>query len=218
MAPFVLTVDRESEVPLGTQLGWKLRALIRTGRAAPGRPAGAAPPRRGGGERARRRRLRDEIAELDRELVYLQPLGPAGERPSLPAGRILTAAELEEVRAGLATRVDELRADRADARRRAQLPPEPEPARRPAPSAWRHAGWGGGGGRPGGALAGKRARGGAPLPPLRVEPERHQQRVAGPPLQPPGRQLAQRRRHREARLTEHPQAGASPRQCGAPLA
>src|SRR5438445_3562305 len=36
MAPFVLTVDRESEVPLGTQLGWKLRALIRTGRAAPG--------------------------------------------------------------------------------------------------------------------------------------------------------------------------------------
>jgi DNA-binding transcriptional regulator YhcF (GntR family) len=254
MAPFVLTVDRESEVPLGTQLGWKLRALIRTGRAAPGTrlpgvrelaeqagvnvntvrgvyarleeeglitsehgrgtfvaagaakrselervladavaeaasagldprevaaalfvadDLGAAPPEAAGdtslageaagstgdrdedrgeppeggatpppreGERARRRRLRDEIAELDRELVYLQPLGPTGERPSLPAGRILTAAELEEVRDGLAARVDQLRADRADARRRAQLPPEPEPVRRPAPSVWRHAG------------------------------------------------------------------------------
>jgi hypothetical protein len=107
---------------------------------------GDEPPDRGEtpapreGERARRRRLRDEIAELDRELVYLEPLGPAGKRPSLPAGRILTAAELEDVRDGLAARVDELRADRADARRRAQLPPEPEPARRPAPSVWRHAG------------------------------------------------------------------------------
>src|SRR3954447_4620816 len=31
-----LQVDRESDVPLGTQLGWKLGTLIRTGRLAPG--------------------------------------------------------------------------------------------------------------------------------------------------------------------------------------
>src|SRR5947207_5944619 len=30
-----LSVDRDSEVPLGTQLGWTLRTLIRTGRLAP---------------------------------------------------------------------------------------------------------------------------------------------------------------------------------------
>src|SRR5436190_11591497 len=30
-----LLVDRESDVPLGTQLGWKLGTLIRTGRLAP---------------------------------------------------------------------------------------------------------------------------------------------------------------------------------------
>ena len=31
-----LSVDRDSEVPLGTQLGWTLRTLIRTARLAPG--------------------------------------------------------------------------------------------------------------------------------------------------------------------------------------
>ena len=29
-------IDRESDVPLGTQLAWRLRALIATGRLAPG--------------------------------------------------------------------------------------------------------------------------------------------------------------------------------------
>lgn len=274
MPPFQLSVDRDSEVPLGTQLGWQLRALIRTGRAAPGtrlpgvrelaedagvnvntvrgvyarleeegliasehgrgtfvapgaaqrtelarvladvaaeasragldprevaaalfvagdvsaaggqapgaqagksgrdgaQRAGAAGGRsgrgrtgpavggerdtdedepRGGtparspapeGERARRRRLRDEIAELDRELVYLAPPGPARERPRIPAGRILTADELEDVRDRLAVHVQELRAERAEARRRALEPPAPEPAGAPAPRVWRSAG------------------------------------------------------------------------------
>src|SRR5437588_7648592 len=209
VAQIDLSVDRDSEVPLGTQLGWTLRTLIRTGRLAPGtrlpgvrelaeqagvhvntvravysrledeglvtsqhgrgtfvaagaaeraeldrvltaaaaeassagvdprelaaalfvaggwgprdagpgsaegraeggpgdpdheptggrsggerqpatRPDGDAPeaPAAPQGERARRRRLRQEIAELEGELGYLEPLGPATEPPRLPA-------------------------------------------------------------------------------------------------------------------------------------
>src|SRR4051812_30917772 len=192
-----LQVDRESEVPLGTQLGWKLGTLILTGRlapetrlpgvrelaeqagvhvntvrgvyarleeeglvrsehgrgtfVAPGAPrraelarvlaeaaaeassagvdprelaaalfvAGdlaqapdqpdeeprdsdddddaAPPPPRPEGERVRRRRLRGEIAELERDLVYLEPMGPGAAPPRVPAGRILTAVELEDI-------------------------------------------------------------------------------------------------------------------------
>ena len=264
-----LSVDRDSEVPLGTQLGWTLRTLIRTGRLAPGTrlpgvrelaeqagvhvntvravysrledeglvtsqhgrgtfvAAGAAeraeldrvltaaaaeassagvdprelaaalfvaggwgprdagpgsaerrgrakgepgdadgeptrgqrPPatRRDGGagepetpaapqgERARRRRLRQEIAELEGELGYLEPLAPATEPPRLPAGRILTAAELEEVRDRLVGRVVELREARAEARRRALEPPAPEAAPARAGREWGHGGvWTGG--------------------------------------------------------------------------
>src|SRR5919204_1890605 len=246
--PLSLSVDRESEVPLGTQLGWKLATLIRTGRLAPGtrlpgvrelaeqahghvnpvrgvyarlEEAGlitsehgrgtfvaerapqraelarvlaeaaaeassagldprelaaalfvagdltAAPPeqgtQRGSGppdkgarqepgqgsasqrERARRRRLRDEIVELEQDLVYLEPLGPAAPRPRLPAGRILTAAELQEVRDALSGRLAQLRAHRAEARRRALEPPEPEAAPVASPRVWRHRGvWAGG--------------------------------------------------------------------------
>jgi DNA-binding transcriptional regulator YhcF (GntR family) len=243
-----LHVDRESDVPLGTQLGWKLSTLIRTGRlapetrlpgvrelaeqagvhvntvrgvyarleedglirsehgrgtfVAPGAPrraelarvlaeaaaeassagvdprelaaalfvAGdlarepdqtddepgdsdddgeegddAPPPPRPEGERVRRRRLRGEIAELERDLVYLEPMGPGGAPPRVPAGRILTAAELEDIRDGLRDRVAELRADREDARRRALVPPEPEPAPAASPRVWRQGGvWTGG--------------------------------------------------------------------------
>jgi DNA-binding transcriptional regulator YhcF (GntR family) len=247
-----LSVDRDSEVPLGTQLGWKLRTLIRTGRLAPGtrlpgvrelaeqagvhvntvravysrleeeglvtsqhgrgtfvaagaaeraelervlaaaaaeasnagvdprelaaalfvagdlggdkpsaapgddeqddRPGGA---RQGGsepeareppqGERPRRRRLRQEIAELERELAYLEPLGPATESPRLPAGRILSAAELEEVRDRLVARVVDLREARAEARRRALEPPAPEAEPARTGREWGHGGvWTGG--------------------------------------------------------------------------
>ncbi|TML28011.1 MAG: GntR family transcriptional regulator [Actinobacteria bacterium] len=264
-----LSVDRDSEVPLGTQLGWTLRTLIRTGRLAPGtrlpgvrelaeqagvhvntvravysrledeglvtsqhgrgtfvaagaaeraeldrvltaaaaeassagvdprelaaalfvaggwgprdagpgsaerrgrakgepddaggEPTGAQRPpatRRAGGagepetpaapqgERARRRRLRQEIAELEGELGYLEPLAPATEPPRLPAGRILTAAELEEVRDRLVGRVVELREARAEARRRALEPPAPEVAPARAGREWGHGGvWTGG--------------------------------------------------------------------------
>ena len=252
-----LSVDRDSEVPLGTQLGWTLRTLIRTARLAPGTrlpgvrelaeqagvhvntvravysrledeglvtsqhgrgtfvaagaaeraeldrvltaaaaeassagvdprelaaalfvaggwgprdagpgsaerrgPTGAQRPpatRRAGGagepetpaapqgERARRRRLRQEIAELEGELGYLEPLAPATEPPRLPAGRILTAAELEEVRDRLVGRVVELREARAEARRRALEPPAPEAAPARAGREWGHGGvWTGG--------------------------------------------------------------------------
>jgi len=266
-----LSVDRDSEVPLGTQLGWKLRTLIRTARLAPGtrlpgvrelaeqagvhvntvravysrledeglvtsqhgrgtfvaagaaeraeldrvltaaaaeassagvdprelaaalfvagdwgprdtRPGSAEGRAKGGpgdadheptggrsggerqpatradgsadapetptapqGERARRRRLRQEIAELEGELGYLEPLGPATEPPRLPAGRILTAAELEDVRDRLVARVVELREARAEARRRALEPPAPEAAPARAGREWGHGGvWTGG--------------------------------------------------------------------------
>lgn len=239
-----LLVDRESEVPLGTQLGWKLGTLIRTGRLGPGtrlpgvrelaeqagvhvntvrgvysrleeeglttsehgrgtfvaqgapqraelarvlaeaaaEAAGAGvdpqelaaalfvagdlaarpdpppaddssrddddepPPPRPEGERVRRRRLRGEIAELERELVYLEPMGPGAAAPRVPAGRILTAAELEDIRERLRDRIVELRAEREDARRRALEPPELEPTPAPSPRVWRQGGvWTGGG-------------------------------------------------------------------------
>src|SRR5204863_257552 len=103
------------------------------------------PPPRPEGERTRRRRLRGEIAELERDLVYLEPMGPGGAAPRVPAGRILTAAELTDIRDDLRDRVAELRAEREDARRRALQPPEPEPARAASPRVWRQGGvWTGG--------------------------------------------------------------------------
>jgi len=36
MTPSDLTVDRDSDIPLGTQLAWRLRTLVATGRLAPG--------------------------------------------------------------------------------------------------------------------------------------------------------------------------------------
>src|SRR5205807_5889805 len=102
-----------------------------------GEPETPAAPQ---GDRARRRRLRQEIAELERELGYLEPLGPATEPPRLPAGRILTAAELEEVRDRLVARVVELREARAEARRRALEPPAPEEAPARAGREWGHGG------------------------------------------------------------------------------
>lgn len=199
-----LSVDRDSEVPLGTQLAWKLRTAIATGLLQPGERlpgvrelAGAAdvnvntvrsvyarleeqglvatehgrgtfvapdagqhdalaglaaaatdkareagvdpralaealfvggklempppapappdqdPPRRD--ERARRRALRADIAQLERELVHMARLGDPAAMPSATAGRILTADELEEMRTALVARLAELRRDREDA-------------------------------------------------------------------------------------------------------
>ena len=120
--------------------GQRPPATRRDGRA--GEPETPAAPQ---GERARRRRLRQEIAELEGELGYLEPLAPATEPPRLPAGRILTAAELEEVRDRLVGRVVELREARAEARRRALEPPAPEVAPARAGREWGHGGvWTGG--------------------------------------------------------------------------
>jgi GntR family transcriptional regulator len=199
-----LSVDRDSEVPLGTQLAWKLRTAIATGLLQPGERlpgvrelAGAADvnvntvrsvyarleeqglvatehgrgtfvapnagphdalarlasaatdearkagvdPRElaealfvGGNreapsptpdppgpeaprpdERARRRALRADIAQLERELVHMARLGDPAAMPSATAGRILTADELEEMRTALVARLAELRRDREDA-------------------------------------------------------------------------------------------------------
>jgi DNA-binding transcriptional regulator YhcF (GntR family) len=116
------------------------RAVADGGKERGGPPEGGASAPAREGERARRRRLRDEIADLERELVYLEPLGPGGDQPGIPAGRILTATELEEVRDAVAARVDDLRAARAEARRRALQPPEPVPAPAPSSRVWRNAG------------------------------------------------------------------------------
>jgi GntR family transcriptional regulator len=231
MTPHELSVDRASEVPLGTQLAWRLRTLIATGALAAGerlpavrelaesagvnvntvrnvyarleeqgliasehgrgtfvaedaprqaelaRVAAAAveqaqaagldprevaaalfaggqmegpssvrrgerddeePPGGGPGERAQRRVLRAEIAELERELAPLEGIGrPPRGTPRTTAGRILTAAELRQVRDSLAERLVEVRAERAAAIREAD-----ERQREPgaAPRVWRHAG------------------------------------------------------------------------------
>lgn len=198
------SVDRDSEVPLGTQLMWKLRTAIATGLLQPGErlpgvrelagaagvnvntvrsvyarleeqglvasehgrgtfvapdagprdalarlaaaatddareagvdprevaealfaggnletpppaadPPAADPPRPD--ERARRRALRADIAQLERELVHMARLGDPAAMPSATAGRILTADELEEMRTALVARLAELRRDREDA-------------------------------------------------------------------------------------------------------
>ena len=79
---------------------------------APERPApSAARP----DERARRRALRADIAQLERELVHTARLGDRAAMPSATAGRILTADELEEIRTALVARLAELRREREDA-------------------------------------------------------------------------------------------------------
>jgi DNA-binding transcriptional regulator YhcF (GntR family) len=198
-----LSVDRDSDVPLGTQLAWKLRTAIATGLLQPGerlpgvrelagvagvnvntirsvyarleeqglvasehgrgtfvapgagpgdalaRVAAAAadqareagvdprelaealfvggnnappptpqPPEPGVAprdERGRRRSLRADIAQLERELVHMARLGDRAAMPSATAGRILTADELEEIRTALVARLAELHREREDA-------------------------------------------------------------------------------------------------------
>jgi GntR family transcriptional regulator len=215
-----LSVDRASEVPLGTQLAWKLRTAIATGLLQPGerlpgvrelagaagvnvntvrsvyarleeqglvaseqgrgtfvsadaprrdslaglaeavteqaRAAGVDPrelaaalfvgdaealvekpapektePAEADDERARRRALRADIAQLERELVHVARLGDAAAMPSAAAGRILTAAELEEIRTAIVARLAELRRDREDALHRQPPAGASAPSREP---------------------------------------------------------------------------------------
>ncbi len=93
--------------------------------------------------RAQRRALRTQIARLERELAQLEPLGPLEARPGAPAGRILNAVELREIRDNLMTRVEALHHDRQERRSRYAAAAtqgasaEATPAR---PPRWRHAG------------------------------------------------------------------------------
>ena len=217
-----LIVDRESDVPLGTQLAWRLRALVATGHLAPGerlpgvrelaeaagvnvntaravyarleeqgllrsehgrgtfidpraaeqadlarvasdaaaaaRAAGLDPrdlatalysgadlspetaavdePQEVPDDPAVRRALRTQIADLEEQLVRLERGAELREaRPG--AGRLLTAAELRDVRDALAERIARVRDERAEQRR--QVYAERAEALSPTPRTWRHA-------------------------------------------------------------------------------
>ncbi len=235
-----LIVDRESDVPLGTQLAWRLRALIATGRLAPGErlpgvrelaesagvnvntaravyarleeqgllrsehgrgtfvdpraaehadlarvAADAAAAARAAGldprelatalysgadlspqasdtppeessssedevadDPAVRRVLRAQIADLEEQLVRLERGAELREtRPS--AGRLLTAAELRDVRDALAQRLARVRDQRAEERRRVYAERAAALSPTPPPRTWRHAGVWTGKARPG---------------------------------------------------------------------
>jgi DNA-binding transcriptional regulator YhcF (GntR family) len=216
-----VAVDRESEIPLGTQLAWKLRTLIATGGLSPGarlpgmreladaagvnmntvravygrledqgllasehgrgtfvsddapqradlqsvattaaaraREAGIDPrelaaalfvsdpesgPEPAGepvDERSLRRQLRRDIAEIERELVHLGGPGSVeAKRPRAGAGRLLDTAELAVIRDELTTRLQTLRGERAELRRRAEARRTPDP--QPTSRVWGHGG------------------------------------------------------------------------------
>jgi len=162
-----LRVDRDGEVPLGTQLAWKLRALIESGDLAGGdrlpsvrEAAGSAgvnvntvrsvyarlenegllsseqgrgtfvraPERASGEDLAARRALRRQIARLESELAR-RPPPPTEAAPGprrAPAGALLTASELEDVRDGLLDRLRELDVARAEVVRRLEELPAGE--------------------------------------------------------------------------------------------
>ncbi len=177
-----LRVDRDAEVPLGTQLAWKLRRLVETGELGPGdrlpsvREAATAagvnvntvravygrleqeglvsseqgrgtfvrrPAETAAGQSAEldaRRTLRRQIARLEAELARRPPPPTeAGEqrRQAPSGGALLSAEQLEDVRDGLLTRLRELDDARAEVKRRLdELPAseQPAPERRPGRS------------------------------------------------------------------------------------
>lgn len=219
-----LSIDRTSEVPVGTQLAWKLRTLIATGVLAPGArlpgirdlaevagvnintvrtvlarleeqgllvtqqgrgnfvsetapaqahlaqtadaviaqaQAAGIDPRdlaaalyvtpRSEGEPAKaavtdtpreRRELRKQIERLELELAEREPLSRLAEAPPEPQPRVLSAAELREVRDSLAARIDRLDRERLEWRaenERARAAEEAE-ADRPRTRRWAGAG------------------------------------------------------------------------------
>ena len=84
-----LAVDRASEVPVGTQLAWKLRTLIGRGELA----AGARLPG-------------------IRELAEIEPLSGLAKPAPEAQPRVLSAAELRDVRDALAARIYRLEQER----------------------------------------------------------------------------------------------------------
>jgi DNA-binding transcriptional regulator YhcF (GntR family) len=121
------------------------------GEAASRRAAGGAASRRGarGGDAGVRRELRAEIADLERELVHLDRGAELPESPRPGAGRILTATELRAVRDDLAQRLDQVRDERAEERRRAYAERADALSPSPPQRTWRHAGVWTGKARPG---------------------------------------------------------------------
>lgn len=85
-------------------------------------------------DRASRRALQREVARLESELVRRPPLSSEpSPRRSSGAGRMLSAAELAEVRDDLLARLEQLEANRAELLRRLdeiEPAPEPQPHRR----------------------------------------------------------------------------------------
>jgi DNA-binding transcriptional regulator YhcF (GntR family) len=221
-----LSIDRTSEVPVGTQLAWKLRTLIATGDLAPGarlpgirelaelagvnintvrsvvsrledqgllvteqgrgnfvsqtarsqsslaqtadavmlqaqaagidprdlaaalyvtprsEPAAQAAP--APDSRSERRELRAQIDRLELELAELEPLGPLAEPPAETQPRLLSAAELREVRDRLAARIYRLEQERRDWRvenERARAAEDAAPAERPRTRRWGSGVW-----------------------------------------------------------------------------
>src|SRR2546429_401486 len=103
--PLSIRLDRESELPLGVQLAWHLRAAMASGELG----AGAAPLERRPADPGLQRRLATGADD------------PLAAQPAVPGGRLLSAAELESIRDELAERLALLE----DAERVAA---EPEPA------------------------------------------------------------------------------------------
>lgn len=182
-----LHVDRDSGVPVSTQLAWRIRSAIERGELAAGdrlpslrdaalaagvnvntvravyaklEAAGAVATEQGRGtfvaaavdttaadgadsEAARRRRLRDDIARLEAELVNLPALLSSEVGAPAHGGRggprLLSIDELAGVRDLLAERVAELRDARAQIVERLEAgddaEPETAPADRTAPRA-----------------------------------------------------------------------------------
>jgi DNA-binding transcriptional regulator YhcF (GntR family) len=124
------------------------------GTAAAGPAADTAPePGPAGGERARRRELRAEIARLEGELAYLEGLPPAPTATRrTDRGHLPDAAELEEIRDGLAGRLAEVREARAQTRRAAEARRAGAEAPAAEPRVWRHGGVWTGALKPGGVV------------------------------------------------------------------
>jgi DNA-binding transcriptional regulator YhcF (GntR family) len=168
-----LAVDRDSGVPVGTQLTWRICSAIEHGELSAGdrlpslreaadeadvnvntvraayaklETAGIVKTEQGRGTFVvarspaedgpdARRRLQEEIARLEGELVRLPLLPPTVSAPA-PGGRarLLSVTELEAVRDVLADRVAELRAARGEIVRRIEERPSTAdvPVRRPS--------------------------------------------------------------------------------------
>lgn len=86
--------------------------------AAPPQSASASPA---AGHRSERQALRAQIDRLERQLAELEPLSKLQAKAADPQPRLLTAAELRQVRDELAGRIDALRQERQEWRVESQL-------------------------------------------------------------------------------------------------